>query len=54
MTDVFKKKASSKKAVSLPIGFQDFPLAEIEWDLDHKVLRWSKERSYFSGILIPM
>lgn len=49
VTDVFKKKASSKKAVSLPIGFQDFPLAEIEWDLDHKVLRWSKRAELLFG-----
>ncbi|MEP6363173.1 MAG: PAS domain-containing protein, partial [Balneola sp.] len=49
VTNVFKKKASSKKAVSLPIGFQDFPLAEIEWDLNHKILRWSKRAELLFG-----
>ncbi|MEQ9090371.1 MAG: PAS domain S-box protein [Balneola sp.] len=49
VTKVFKKKASSKKADSLPIGFQDFPLAEIEWDLNHKILRWSKRAELLFG-----
>ncbi|MFY0699060.1 MAG: PAS domain S-box protein [Balneola sp.] len=49
VTNVFTKKASSKKAISLPIGFQDFPLAEIEWDLNHKILRWSKRAELLFG-----
>ncbi len=49
VTNVFKKHASSKKAISLPIGFQDFPLAEIEWDLNHKILRWSKRAELLFG-----
>ena len=42
VTEIFNQKITSKKAISLPIGFQDFPLAEIECNLDHKILRWYK------------
>ena len=49
ITEVFRKKLLSKKAVSLPIGFRDFPLAEIEWDLKHKILRWSKRAELLFG-----
>lgn len=49
VTEVFEKKKSSKKMLSIPIGFQDFPLAEIEWDLDHKILRWSKRAELLFG-----
>lgn len=49
VTEVFEKKKSAKKLISIPIGFQDFPLAEIEWDLDHKILRWSKRAELLFG-----
>ena len=49
VSDVFRKKLLSRKVVSLPIGFQDFPLAEIEWDLNHKILRWSKRAELLFG-----
>ncbi|XWN38124.1 MAG: PAS domain S-box protein [Balneola sp.] len=49
VTEIFQKKSSSRNALSLPIGFQDFPLAEIEWDLSHKILRWSKRAELLFG-----
>ena len=49
VTHVFKKNLSSKKVLSLPIGFQDFPLAEIEWNLNHKIIRWSKRAELMFG-----
>lgn len=49
VTSILAKKMSVRKAFSLPIGFHDFPLAEIEWNLDHKVLRWSKRAELLFG-----
>jgi len=49
LTEVFKKNISKDRSLSLPIGFQDFPLAEIEWNLDHKIIRWSKRAEYLFG-----
>ncbi|MEO9886618.1 MAG: PAS domain S-box protein [Balneola sp.] len=49
VTHVFRKNLSSKKVLSLPIGFQDFPLAEIEWNLNHKIIRWSKRAELMFG-----
>lgn len=49
VTEIFQKQNTSKNALSLPIGFQDFPLAEIEWNLDHRILRWSKRAELLFG-----
>ena len=49
ISKVFQKKIPAKKALSLPIGFQDFPLAEVEWNLEHKILRWSKRAELLFG-----
>lgn len=49
ITQIIQKKLPPKKALSLPIGFQDFPLAEIEWNLEHKIIRWSKRAELMYG-----
>tara|TARA_R110002110_G_scaffold414586_1_gene645060 strand:- start:32855 stop:34906 length:2052 start_codon:yes stop_codon:yes gene_type:complete len=49
VTKVFETHTPVKKITSLPIGFQDFPLAEIEWSLDHKIIRWSKRAEFLFG-----
>jgi PAS domain S-box-containing protein len=49
VSEIFNKRITSRKLVSLPIGFQDFPLAEIEWNLNHKILRWSKRAEILFG-----
>jgi PAS domain S-box-containing protein len=49
VTEVFESKRPTKGLLSMPIGFQDFPLAEIEWNLDHKIIRWSKRAELLFG-----
>lgn len=49
VTEIFQKKIASKTALSLPVGFQDFPLAEIEWNLEQRILRWSKRAELLFG-----
>lgn len=49
VTEIFRKEIASKAALSLPVGFQDFPLAEIEWNLDQRILRWSKRAELLFG-----
>ncbi len=49
ITDIIRDKDVHKVPFSYPIGFHDFPLAELEWDMSLKILRWSKKSSELFG-----
>lgn len=49
ITDIIRDKDVNKVPFSYPIGFHDFPLAELEWDMSLKILRWSKKSSELFG-----
>ncbi|WP_018126359.1 PAS domain S-box protein [Balneola vulgaris] len=49
ITDIIREKEVNKVPFSYPIGFHDFPLAELEWDMSLKILRWSKKSSELFG-----
>ncbi len=49
VTEVITKNINPKRSLSRPIGFKDFPLAEIEWNLDHRIIRWSEKAKNLFG-----
>lgn len=49
VTNVVKEKSIHADIVSYPLAFQNFPMAEIEWNMDLKVLRWSDKAEALFG-----
>lgn len=46
---LFDHEKQTKKPVSTPVGFENFPMAEIEWNKDLKILRWSTKAEELFG-----
>lgn len=46
---LFEVKGKARRSVSSPIGFENFPMAEIEWNMDLKILRWSVKAEELFG-----
>jgi PAS domain S-box-containing protein len=49
VTEIQNRDVEYNDLLSTPIGFQDFPMAEIEWNRDLKILRWSKKAEELFG-----
>lgn len=49
ISSISEKKNKYSELLSAPVGFQDFPMAEIEWSPDLRVLRWSKKAEELFG-----
>tara|TARA_Y100001935_G_C17311810_1_gene517301 strand:- start:588 stop:2675 length:2088 start_codon:yes stop_codon:yes gene_type:complete len=49
ITPVLQQTGKGEHQLSSPVGFHDFPLAEIEWDKKKRVLRWSEKAEQIFG-----
>ena len=49
LTEYATKSEKKANIISSPIGFQGFPLAEIEWDNERKIIRWSEKAEELFG-----
>lgn len=49
ISEIIERDLNYTELLSSPVGFQDFPMAEIEWNPDLKILRWSKKAEELFG-----
>ena len=49
ISEIITTNKISAKIMSSPIGFQNFPMAEIEWNKDLRILRWSSKAEELFG-----
>lgn len=49
VTNLIVENYTQADILSFPLAFQNFPMAEIEWNMDLKVLRWSSKAEELFG-----
>lgn len=49
LSEYLTKPEKEANILSSPVGFQSFPLAEIEWDAKGRVIRWSRKAERLFG-----